>query len=80
MTSGAANGSELTHVQARQEAQRRSVWLGEGCLIGSGMKLAWKLAFLLLEGVPVWENCTLTEATVGRSSFHVPEKHNSFTF
>ena len=35
--------SELTHVQAAQEAQLRSVLLGEGCVIGSGMELAWKL-------------------------------------
>lgn len=40
--------SELTHVQAAQEAQRRSVWLGEGCVIGSGMELAWKLLIGLL--------------------------------
>lgn len=39
--------SEHTHVQA-EEAQRRSVWLGEECLIDSGMELAWKLLIGLL--------------------------------
>lgn len=40
--------SELTHVQAAQEALCRAVWLGEGCVIGSGMELAWKLLIGLL--------------------------------